>query len=153
MRRTGRTTWSDILQTLVRHARRGRPGVARLRALVAENAHRDEVTDSDLELLALVLLLERGLPEPELHHRVHDGDRFVAEVDLAYPDLKIAIELDGGIHLQRDVRERDLPRQNDLILLGWTVLRFTWDRLRHTPDGVISEIRAARSVALAKRAA
>ena len=62
------------------------------------------------------LLRSTGFPTPVLHHRVFDGDRFVAEVDLAYPQLKIAIELDGAVHLEREVRERDLPRQNDLVL-------------------------------------
>ena len=69
-----------------------------------------------------------------LHHKVFDGDRFVAEVDLAFPRLKIAIELDGSHHLEAEVRERDLPRQNDLVLLGWTVLRFSWKRFRE-PTG------------------
>ena len=55
----------------------------------------------------------------------------------------IAIELDGSIHLQDEVRERDLPRQNDLVLLGWTVLRFSWRRFVDRPDLVIAEIRAA----------
>jgi very-short-patch-repair endonuclease len=42
----------------------------------------------------------------------------VAEVDLAFPELKIAIEVDGGVHLLEEVHERDLPRQNQLVLLG-----------------------------------
>jgi very-short-patch-repair endonuclease len=115
--------------------------------VIVGNAHRADITDSDFELLALVLLVEGGLPEPVLHFRVFDGLRFVAEVDLAYPELKIAIELDGGIHLDHDVRERDLPRQNDLVLLGWTVLRFTWDRLQRSPDRLLAEVRAARQAA------
>jgi very-short-patch-repair endonuclease len=78
-----------------------------------------------------------------LHHRVHDGSRFVAQVDLAFPQWRIAIELDGATHLQRAVRERDLPRQNDLVLLGWTVLRFSWRRFVDRPDLVLAEIRAA----------
>jgi hypothetical protein len=147
-RRTKATDWSSLATTLRIHARRGRPGIARLRRVITENIHRSEVTDSDFELLAIALILERGLPEPVLHHRVMDGERFVAEVDLAYPELKIAIELDGAIHLERNVRERDLPRQNDLVLAGWTVLRFTWDRLVLRPDSIIAEIRAARAAAL-----
>ena len=87
---------------------------ARLRRVIAANAHREEITDSDFELLVLALLVEHGLPEPVLHHRIFDGSRFVAEVDLAYPELRIAIELDGKVHLEPEVRERDLPRQNDL---------------------------------------
>jgi hypothetical protein len=146
-RRAGQTDWSRLIATLARHARRGRPGVARLRRVIAENAHREEITDSDLELLVMVLLVESGLPEPTLHHRIFDGSRFVAEVDLAYPDLRIAIELDGKVHLQPEVWERDLPRQNDLVLLGWTVLRFTWNRYRSRPSSVVAEVRAARDAA------
>jgi very-short-patch-repair endonuclease len=142
-RRERSVTWAGLITTLALHARRGRPGIARLRRVILANADRDEVTDSDLELIALAVIREHGLPEPVLHHRVLDGDRFVAEVDLAYPHLRIAIELDGAVHLDRQVRERDLPRQNDLVLLGWTILRFTWDRLQTRPDLVIAEITAA----------
>lgn len=142
-RRTGRTDWSELISTLAHHARRGRPGIVRLRRVIMANAHREEVTDSDFELLFLAFLAEHGIPAPVLHHRVHDGVRFVAEVDLAYPHLFIAIELDGAEHLDREVRERDLPRQNDLVLLGWTVLRFSWARFIKRPDAVLSEIRAA----------
>lgn len=146
-RRERDVTWSELIDTLARHARRGRPGIRRLRRVIAGNVHRSEVTDSDFELLVLALLAEAGLPAPVLHHRVLDGERFVAEVDLAYPHLRIAIELDGAVHLDAGVRERDLPRQNDLILAGWTVLRFTWKRFVERPDQIVAEVRAAIRVA------
>ena len=142
-RRTGLVTWSSLVETLAGHARRGRPGIRRLRGVILANAHRSEITDSTFELLVLALLAESGLPTPELHYKVHDGERFVAEVDLAYPRLRIAIELDGGHHLEPEVREQDLRKQNDLVLCGWTVLRFTWDRFRLRPDLVVAEVRAA----------
>jgi hypothetical protein len=142
-RRTGRTDWAELVSTVARHARRGRPGIRRLRRVILGNAHRTEITDSDFELLFLALLREHGVPEPVLHHRVYDGRRFVAEVDLAFPHLRIAIELDGAAHLEREVRERDLPRQNDLVLLGWTVLRFSWTRFSERPESVLAEVQAA----------
>lgn len=142
-RRDKKTDWSRLISTLAHHARRGRPGIQRLRRVITTNAHREEVTDSDFELLVLALLREHGLPEPVLHHRLYEGRRFVAEIDLAYPDLRIAIELDGSHHLDAEVRERDLPRQNDLILLGWTVLRFSWKRLVERPESIVAEVRAA----------
>lgn len=142
-RRERALDWPDLIRTLARHARRGRPGIQRLRRVITANVHRDEVTDSDFELLALALLAESGLPTPVLHHRIVDGHRLVAEVDLAYPVLRIAIELDGAVHLRSDVRERDLTRQNDLVLEGWVVLRFSWRRFVEHPDRVVSEIRAA----------
>ncbi len=152
-RRRQLTTWASVIQTLRDHARRGRPGIARLREVVLANVHRDEVTDSDFELLFIALLLEHGLPEPVLHHRVMDGSRFVAEVDLAYVPERVALELDGAIHLDRTVRERDLPRQNDLILLGWTVLRFTWARFVQRPLAVVQEVRTALAHARASQPA
>jgi hypothetical protein len=142
--------WGDLVATLARHARKGRPGIRRLRRVIAANADRAEVTDSDLELFALAMIAESGLPAPVLHHRVLAEDRFVAEVDLAYPQWRIAIELDGSVHLQAEVRERDLPRQNDLILEGWTVLRFSWKRLADHPDRCLAEIRAALRTAGAR---
>lgn len=143
-RRAKATDWERLISTLARHARRGRPGIRRLRRVIAANAHRTEVTDSDFELLVIALLLEHGLPEPVLHHRVTDGDRFIAEVDLAYPELRIAIELDGRVHLDAEVRELDLPRQNDLLLSGWIVLRFTWRRFQERPQSIVAEVRDAR---------
>jgi hypothetical protein len=142
-RRRGLVTWSSLISVLARHARKGRHGTRRLRAVILQNAHREEITDADMELLVLGLLVEAGLPEPELHHRVHDGTRFVAEVDLAYPQWKVAIECDGGVHLQEQVRDADLEKQNDLILLGWTVLRFGFNRTRARPEQVVREVRAA----------
>lgn len=149
-RREKRVDWSDLISTLARHARKGRPGIRRLRRVILANADRDEVTDSDFELLALAVFAEHDLPEPVLHHPVLDDGRFVAEVDLAYPNLRIAIELDGAVHLQADVRERDLPRQNDLVLLGWTVLRFSWQRFVQHPEQVVAEVRAAIRARLAE---
>ncbi len=142
-RRTGRTDWASLIATLARHARRGRPGVRRMRGVIVTNADREEITDSAFELLFVSVLRERGLPEPVLHLKVYDDGRFVAEVDFGYEDLKIAIELDGRHHLEEEVWERDLPRQNDLILAGWTILRFTWRRFKERPDLVAAEIRAA----------
>lgn len=146
-RRTGATDWSRLIATLAGHARRGRPGTVRLRRVISVNVHREEISDSDFELLVLTLLVSAGLPEPVLHHRVYDGERFVAEVDLAYPELRIAIELDGAVHRDKEVWERDQPRQNDLLLNGWIVLRFSWDRYVKRPTSIVAEVRAARRVA------
>jgi predicted transcriptional regulator of viral defense system len=148
-RRAEHVTWSSLISMLAGHARQGRPGVRRLRGVILEHAHRAEITDTDMELLVLGLITGAGLPEPTLHHKVFDGGRFVAEVDLGYPQWKIAIECDGSVHLDPAVRERDLARQNDLVLAGWTILRFSYDRVRTRPDLVIAEIRAAIAAARA----
>jgi very-short-patch-repair endonuclease len=142
-RRKRLVTWASLIATLARHARKGRHGTRRLRAVILQNAHREDITDTDMELLVLGLIRDAGLPEPVVHHLVRDGDRVVAEVDLAYPHLKIAIECDGSIHLEEDVRDDDLRKQNELILLGWTVLRFGWSETRRRPDRVPTTVREA----------
>ena len=151
-RRMGWTSWSELIATLAKHARCGRPGIRRLRRVIAAGVHREEITDSDFELLVLSLLVEHGLPEPVIHHDVVDATgRHLAEIDLAYPELKIAIELDGGDHQRREVFERDRPRQNNLVLEGWIVLRFTWDAYRDRPHEIVAAVRAARQLASAAR--
>jgi very-short-patch-repair endonuclease len=70
-----------------------------------------------------------------------DGD-LVAVIDVAFPDRKLAIEIDGmAHHVDVDRFRRDRSRQNDLVALGWTVLRFTWADLVERPGYVIAIIR------------
>jgi very-short-patch-repair endonuclease len=66
------------------------------------------------------------------------------EVDLAFSDQRVAIEVDGWAwHHDQQTFRRDRQRQNAMALSGWTVLRFTWHDLVQRPDQVVGEIRAA----------
>jgi hypothetical protein len=143
-RRSSQTSWEGLVKVLLGHARQGRPGIQRLRRVIAKHIETEELTDSLFEALVLSLFIEHGLPQPVLHHQIVD-DRgvFLAEVDLAYPSLMIAIELDGEIHRTREVFHRDRPRQNALELRGWTVLRFTWRQLQDEPDLIVRQVRQA----------
>lgn len=56
-------------------------------------------------------------------------------LDIAFPERKLAIEIDGrAYHSDRDAFERDRWRQNDIVLAGWRVLRFTAEMLRVPAD-------------------
>jgi very-short-patch-repair endonuclease len=141
-RRRGLTDWDHLLTCLVSHARRGRDGVGTLRAILDDHSAEVRATDSGFERLVYVRLVEAGLPRPVLQYEVHvDGRTY--RLDLAYPDLKLAIELDGSIHLRRDVWEKDHARQNALMLDGWTILRFTWRDYTEHQTRLVSEVRAA----------
>jgi len=61
-----------------------------------------------------------------------------AYADVAFPEQRIVIEVDGRNHDDRF--ESDRERQNKLMALGWRVLRFTWKRLTQDSDGVLDEI-------------
>jgi hypothetical protein len=147
-RRLKLTSWNELIASLAKHARRGRPGIRRMRRVIAANVHREEITDSAFELLVLALLVEHGLPEPVVHHILFGPDgRALAEIDLAYPALRIAIELDGGDHRRIEVFERDRPRQNGIVLENWIILRFTWDAFVHRPHEIVETVRAAMALA------
>lgn len=78
-------------------------------------------------------ILLAGLPQPELEYRFHlppPGEvqrkwRF----DLAYPNLKIAVEVEGGIwiagrHTRGAGYKSDCEKYNTAVEQGWKVFRF-----------------------------
>lgn len=82
---------------------------------------------SRMESRCRLILSDAGLPEPELNYVVLDRDgEFVACVDLAYPQQKIAIEYEGEHHL-RDAEQwaKDIARYEALAAAGWFVIRVT----------------------------
>ena len=84
-----------------------------------------EPGDSDLEVRFARAMVAGGLPEPVQQHRVVAGTRR-CRIDLAYPELKLAIEIDGWEHHRtRSAFDNDRARANDLVIAGWNVLRFT----------------------------
>ncbi len=65
-------------------------------------------------------------------------------IDIAFPHLKLAIEIDGRLHEEdEDLFESDRWRQNALVADGWRVLRFTWRMLNEHPEVVVAAIRQA----------
>lgn len=86
-------------------------------------------------------LVIAGLPEPTLNHDVYDEyGRFIACVDLAYPDRKIAIEYHGVLHSSQYAA--DVERVAALRAAGWTVIEVT-SALYATPDRLIERVRRA----------
>lgn len=150
-RREELVDWPDLIQCLVSHARQGRHGVRRLRQVIAVGLSRTEVTDTDSELLALALIREHGLPEPKVHHRVYDGDRLIAELDLAYPVDLVDIEIDGAIHNDPVVRQKDDARDHQLRRLGWTVRRFWCEVPVNQPAAFLNSVRTLLDDAKARR--
>lgn len=92
------------------------------------------------------LFFTQGLPRPEIQHEIRCPDgTFVARVDFAWPDQRVAVEFDGKEKYHRFRKEGETIEQmvmrekarEDLIreVTGWTVIRLVWadlDRPRHT---------------------
>lgn len=121
------TTLEDVRAC---HARLAGPGRRRLRDLKAELRRRLPGYDpggSDLEIRALTAIGRAGLRLPVQQHRVRIEGR-TRFIDLAYPDVLLAIELGGwNWHGSRSARKDDLARTRQLQRAGWTVIEFAED--------------------------
>ena len=131
--------------TLNRLAGKGRPGVGVLRKVLEEREFGKAVSDSELETRMGRLLKQAGLPGGVFHHAVTTAAGvFLAEVDFAYPQIKLAVEVDGfAVHGTPRAMAKDFVRQNGLVPHGWRVLRFTWWQVVNEPGMVGAAIRAA----------
>lgn len=134
----------EFLDSWLHDARRKRHrGWRAMRRLVDVRMERG-VTDSWLEDDVLDLLADAGLPTPQVQFIRKDGDRFVARLDFAYPEQRVAIEADGfRYHADRRSFDDDRARANAVLALGWRVLRVTAKHLEDDPGGVVAWVRQA----------
>lgn len=103
-----------------------------------------ERVESPKETETRRLITRAGLPEPVVQHEVRDGGRLIARSDLAYPDLRIAIEYEGDGHRTDKTQwRRDIQRQRDLEDRGWLVVRLTQHDLEAGAEALLSRIRRA----------
>jgi hypothetical protein len=126
-------------------ARKGRDGAGVIRRVLEPHLESEPVAGVFEARMARLLAAE-GLPPavPEYEVWSHDG-RFVARVDFAYPELRLAIEVDGfAAHSSLEAFRHDRVRQNALVGAGWTVLRFTWGEAEDGAPRVGRAIRDAR---------
>jgi very-short-patch-repair endonuclease len=129
--------------TVRRLARSGRTGVLNVRAAIDLLDSLGRPPESVLEFRFALVVLRHDLPSPTYQHPVRIGRR-TFRIDAAYPELKLAIEVDG--YEKRSTPEafvRDLERQNALVLEGWTVLRFPWAQIVGDPAAVAYAILSA----------
>ena len=128
-RRLGRTTMPSVI-----NGAPGRRGLKTLRAALLRTRPEDVLTRSELERRALRAI---GPPKPEVNVRLHGY-----EVDLLWRDQRLVVELDGSAYHDP---ERDTRKTNNLIVHGWTVLRFTWRQVVNDPTWVVESLQAVRS--------
>lgn len=57
------------------------------------------------------------------------GNAAYYKIDLAWPDIRLAVEIDGNYHLTAIQRGKDRIRDTFLKACGWTVLRFSNNRV------------------------
>jgi Protein of unknown function (DUF559) len=135
--RVGPGLTAEVERVVEAHPRaRGRRQVIRALALA------DPRAESPRESMLRVALIGAGLPAPVPQFEVWEGGRFVARLDLAWPEHRVAIEYDGAHHREQHQHSLDLGRHNQLRALGWTVFQVD-ARLLARIDGLIAVLNAA----------
>lgn len=136
------TTVERLLGFVDDNGQRGRTGIGALRSVLEDWLLSERPPDSELEIAFGRLVNRLGLPAPRYQFEViDDHGRFVARLDAGWPEHRLAVEIDGfSAHGSPSSMQRDLTRQNRLVALGWTVLRFTWHDVVRRPDHVAGQI-------------
>jgi len=131
--RKGHVTGQMMLRCLERNGRRGRKGIAHLEALLAERRLQC-APDSEFESDVAAMIRQQGMPQPVKRYRVIEGNHFIAEVDLAWPSQKVAVQVHGSsFHRQPRTWENDQRIENRLQLHGWFVAKITRRMMDEAP--------------------
>jgi hypothetical protein len=142
----------DAINAFVRRvAKRGRRGVGPAKALLRNLNMQPDRTESWAEDIYLRISRDAGFPEPiqQLEIRTADG-WFICRCDFGYPDLMLAIFIDGiSYHGDGQAFQTDRVQGNELSLIGWRYLRFTYWDLVNRPYYVTQQVRSALAPILA----
>lgn len=142
--RRGLTSVPRLQWRLGQLSRPGRPGPASLRRVLGRRPAGSPPTESELETRFVQVLRAAGIRQPVRQHRVMLPDGGSVRLDFAYPDKVLFIETDGyDPHRGRKAFVRDRRRENQVVLLGWKPLRFTWPDVADRPEGVAAEVAVA----------
>jgi very-short-patch-repair endonuclease len=117
-------------------------GIVRARrALSMADPRAESIPESELR----VQLVGAGLT-PEVQVTVYDDyGVFLGRLDLAFPELKLAVEYDGQWHGEGDQPGLDRRRRAAFEAAGWEFLIVTKDQLYGDPRSVTAAVREALS--------
>jgi hypothetical protein len=124
-------------------ARINRPrGVRNLRRCLGSERLDASLTQSRGERAFLMLCGAAGLPRPVPQHPIEHTPGRWHRVDFAWPDLRLAIEVDGAeVHGTRAAARRDRRLDREMRDGGWRVERFMRDDVIDTPEVVVTALR------------
>jgi hypothetical protein len=142
--RLGLTRFDRIKRFFEASAGEGVPGTAVLGKLLQLRQPCPRPHHSVLEVGFSQLSRHEDLPKAISQFPVTIRPGLTVNIDFAYPDEKLAIEVDS-VRWHSGVRaiKWDNERQNLLVALNWRVLRFEWNDVMYRPAVVAAQIREA----------
>ena len=139
-------TRTSVEETLARLGKRGRNGAGTLRRLLAARAQGRRAPESVMETALIRCLRRDDWPDPIPQYEIRTGGVFVARVDAAYPQWRIAIEyVSDEHHSGRRASERDNDRRLRVIAAGWFPVEATLPDLRNGGLQLRAAIQEARA--------
>jgi hypothetical protein len=99
--------------------------------------------DSAPETLLRLAMLDANLPEPQLQVMLRANDPFSPSADLGFKSRRLAIQYDGGHHLEEEQMHSDRRRDKAFRAAGWTVLVFGKDDLADNFGNAVRQIKRA----------
>jgi hypothetical protein len=116
---------AEAAEYLARIRRRGLTGVARFEAWIDRAGARSEPAQSGLEQYLADLVRMAGLPQPARQHPLTLGTGEVIHLDLAWPEIRLAIEPGHTWWHGGDLRMRaDQDRDRACAEIGWLIVRY-----------------------------
>jgi hypothetical protein len=101
----------------------GRHGLERARRAIQLV---DPGAESPRETWVRLLIVRAGYPPPETQIRVYNEyGALIAEVDMGWRDLKIAVQYDGDHHRSPKQFAKDIRQMREMTAVGWIVIRVT----------------------------
>ena len=148
---SGRTTDARIGSLLRSLARRGKPGVRTLTAVLDERGPGTAVPRSKLEREFVALVRRSPLPEPLQQYPLPRNDGVQNLADFAWVDVKLIVEVDGRRWHQRIAdMKKDRDRDLHAAANGWQVVRLLWEHVVGAPEETVRELLAVRAARAAQ---
>ncbi|WP_006244833.1 hypothetical protein [Mycolicibacterium tusciae] len=134
-----RSTWctASDLEFAVRE-QRGRRGIVAVRGLLP---YADGRAESAMESEARLVMIDYGLPLPELQYEIRGRDGEVWRVDFAWPEARVAAEYESvAWHAGRTEMVRDKKRYAGVQDCDWTLIPIVVDDVRQNPARLAQRI-------------
>ena len=118
------------LESAVRE-QKGRRGIVQVRELLQ---YADGRAESGMESEARLVMIDYGVPPPELQYEIHGRDGEIWRVDYAWPEQRVAAEYESvEWHAGRLEMIRDKKRYAGVQETGWTLIPIVVDDVRREP--------------------
>lgn len=136
-----RVTLHRLISTAIRLHHAQRPGSTTFLHVIESRPRWRKAARSELERHVRATIEAAGLPRPEVNMRYQLAHGEWIEIDLAYPDWKVAVEVDHPFwHDGAAEAAKDKRRDRKLSIEGWVTIRFPEQEISNNLDELVQDL-------------